>query len=379
MSKQQLSSLARQAIWLSHGKKCAYTGELLTIGNMQIDHIIPEKVADDPKALELTKSELRLPADFNPYGFENLLPVVQRANLQKGTILFDEGRIHYFLGIAAAKKSEIERRIEELKKQIDKTKGSLFVQSLLENQKISAEEVAEILEQFRDEPKEGFNLLMALGFFDKEEVSRIEKSDIESLRRSPIKLGPNEDIYGVDLRHNSRPSVFVRTCVEYDAAVKNGYYAATTFDMKMAAFFAHQCGLLSALTSAEIPETSFISDLNVGIHDLHLLPFSIFPSMTNNEEISNSKETYSDKINQGVLHIKTTRSNLLQVESRAMGQQLIEVARADFNGDGIEDILLFEYSYAVSGTYGSGNIILLTRKGKECRFESIPQDFNYQT
>jgi hypothetical protein len=44
-----------------------------------------------------------------------------------------------------------------------------------------------------------------------------------------------------------------------------------------------------------------------------------------------------------------------------MGQQLVEVARADFNGDGIEDILVFEYCYATHGTLRYGGIRLLTR------------------
>ncbi len=55
-----------------------------------------------------------------------------------------------------------------------------------------------------------------------------------------------------------------------------------------------------------------------------------------------------------------------------MGQQLIEVARADLNGDGIEDILLFEYCYATHGTLGYGGVRILTRTGPSKRFEDVP-------
>lgn len=54
-----------------------------------------------------------------------------------------------------------------------------------------------------------------------------------------------------------------------------------------------------------------------------------------------------------------------------MGQQLIEVARADFNNDGIEDILLFEYCYATHGTLGFGGIRILTRKTENGLFEIV--------
>jgi len=63
--------------------------------------------------------------------------------------------------------------------------------------------------------------------------------------------------------------------------------------------------------------------------------------------------------------------NLLRIESAAMGQQLIEVARADFNGDGIEDILLFEYCYATGGTLGFGGIKIITRLSSDGMFELV--------
>jgi len=54
-----------------------------------------------------------------------------------------------------------------------------------------------------------------------------------------------------------------------------------------------------------------------------------------------------------------------------MGQQLVEVARADFNGDGCEDILLFEYCYATHGTLGFGGVRILSRRSIDGKFECI--------
>jgi hypothetical protein len=54
-----------------------------------------------------------------------------------------------------------------------------------------------------------------------------------------------------------------------------------------------------------------------------------------------------------------------------MGQQLVEVARADFNGDGVEDMLVFEYCYATHGTLGFGGIRILTRKSANGKFEIV--------
>jgi hypothetical protein len=56
---------------------------------------------------------------------------------------------------------------------------------------------------------------------------------------------------------------------------------------------------------------------------------------------------------------------------KGWGQQLIEVARADFNGDGIEDNLLFAYCYATHGTLGFGGVTIITRTGPDRVFERI--------
>lgn len=77
MSTQKFSAAEREAIWLAHGKKCAYTGKLLDVSNFHIDHIIPESLTKDSAALKDKIAKLNLPVDFNIHGYENLLPYCQ--------------------------------------------------------------------------------------------------------------------------------------------------------------------------------------------------------------------------------------------------------------------------------------------------------------
>jgi hypothetical protein len=72
--------------------------------------------------------------------------------------------------------------------------------------------------------------------------------------------------------------------------------------------------------------------------------------------------------------VKSVRQNSITVESNYMGQHIVEVARADFNGDGIEDILLFEYAWATGGTLGFGGIRIFTRKSSDGMFEEVTAD-----
>lgn len=140
----------------------------------------------------------------------------------------------------------------------------------------------------------------------------------------------------------------------------------------MSAFFEHQCGLLTILKSETTPNISFIDDPRVGVNDLNLLPFSLFPQLENEPLTVGFTTTYQDKINGGTLIVKRLKSNSISIaEPEGMGQQLVEVVRADFNGDGTEAILLFEYCYATHGSLGFGGIKLITRKQHDALFEVI--------
>lgn len=101
------------------------------------------------------------------------------------------------------------------------------------------------------------------------------------------------------------------------------------------------------------------------------MPFYLFPNLGDADDSIESNISYQDKVDDGTLTIKRVSQNLLRIESSSMGQQLIEVTRADFNSDGIEDILLFEYCYATEGTLGFGGVKMITRFSSTEMFELI--------
>lgn len=371
MANQKFTAAEREAIWLAHEKKCAYTRELLDVSSFHIDHILPERLAGDPKEFANVRTTFDLSEDFDLFGFENLLPCKSGINLQKGPLVFETGPTHYFLGIAASKKSQIERNLESIKKRRNRGKALMLLQGCIEREELSLEDVARILDENNEKPQEIFRLIEAMHFADSSEINMVIKAEIGELKARPIKLGRNEHIHGVTLTNNADEEIFVKTCEEYDAAIKAGYFALTNFDIKMSVFFEHQCGLLTALEAATAPDISFIADPRAGIADLHLLPFSLFPDLGEEPSLDGSVATYQSKIDDGTLDVRRLKQNTLCIEGEAMGQQLIEVARADFNGDGIEDILLFEYCYALGGTLGGGGIRILTRKASNSLFEII--------
>jgi hypothetical protein len=187
-----------------------------------------------------------------------------------------------------------------------------------------------------------------------------------------VTLGQNDHVSGVTLTNHAGQERFVTNCKEYDDAVGAGYFAFSNYNMKISVFFRHQCGLLSALESARTADASFIAEPRAGITDLQLMPFFLFPWTGDRETSEDATTTYQNKVDDGTLVVKRLKQNMLSiVEPEGMGQHLVEVARADFDGDGIEKILLFEYCYATHGTLGFGGVTILRRRGPNALFELV--------
>lgn len=313
-------------------------------------------------------AELNLPDDFNIHGYENLLPCCPIANYQKGNLILS--RPDFYLGIATARKDIVEFNLDRIEKRQNRGKASILLQQQLELGNLSHGEVAEILQQYSERPEVIFELIESMQFANSSEVKSIAKADIDSLWDLPICLGEYY-IEGLPFTNEEGKQIFVRTCREYEFAYEQGYLPKNNAILKMSASFIQTSGLLKSLQSATLAQHSFISNPKVGIIDIELLPISLFPLYKEDFKSTEFDTTYQCKVREGELIVKGVSQNSLIIEGEAMGQRLIEVVRADFNNDGVEDILLFEYCYAIGGTLGYGVHLILTRKSSDGKFDIV--------
>ena len=222
-----------------------------------------------------------------------------------------------------------------------------------------------------------FELVRSIKFADGTEVKSIAKADIEALRDRPIYMGKNKTD-GVTLTKRRAGKVHVRTCREYDSALEDGYSPSSTYDISMASWFKHPCETLNLLERAAIPQQSFIPTSNEEVLDLKLLPLSLFPVVTDFEQTYGyniENVTYQDQVDKGLLKVTEMSQSKLVCEDDGLRQHLTEVARADFNGDDVEDILLSEAVHATQGTYRTYDMIILTRKSMDGKYEKVePHD-----
>lgn len=369
--KRKIPDSLREALWLAHGSRCAYTSEPLAYRDLHIDHILPDRLENAPQERARLLAECRVPDSFDLQGPMNLLPVRGRANLQKGGKPFSPSRTVFFLEIAERKAPAVANHLRRIERRRDEDNVRIQLVRFRDDGTLSDERFAVMLQALQAGDVPPFELLAQLHFVDAESVSSIEPSDMDELRDREVQLGANSHLSGVELTHANLGKTTVYTCREYDQALANGYFPYSTFDIKMAAFFVHQCGLLKALGSAKTPTVTYLDGPpRRGITDLGLIPYDLFPhTMEGSRRQSHPGVSFQDKVNDGTLVVSRVGQNLLTVQNSGLSLTLIEAARADFTGDGVEDMLIFRYDDYKGGTLGVGSIALLSCTSQACLFD----------
>lgn len=125
MSKQNIAQFLRFAIWSAHDKKSGYEGMPISFEDMEIDHIIPERVLYNPREpdeFEKWKEKYNLDNDFDIHGIENLCPSTRAFNLKKSDNgLYDEtDAFKKYIIKALIKSRQLKPKIEELSKRYKK-------------------------------------------------------------------------------------------------------------------------------------------------------------------------------------------------------------------------------------------------------------------
>jgi len=194
----------------------------------------------------------------------------------------------------------------------------------------------------------------------------LRKSEVEGLLELPVRNGDSDPDkgYGVEMTRPNYEKVMVYTCRQWKKALEEKAYSASTFDMAMESSLIHTCGLLFELQNANLPLKSFVANPRVSLADLNLLPAEILSANTDDEE--KEKEhlrglTVLKAVNQK--DIEKVSDKVLTLSYGGFRQSFWEGARADFNGDGIEDILVFRAGQAEGGTLGYSDYLVLTRTG----------------
>ncbi|MFG2434649.1 HNH endonuclease [Streptomyces sp. NPDC048508] len=89
MAKHTFSATERYAVFTVHGGRCYMCRDIVDMATFQVDHVIPESLADSPAQLEAAKEQLGRPARYELNSYENWLPACVRCNNLKWDRVWD--------------------------------------------------------------------------------------------------------------------------------------------------------------------------------------------------------------------------------------------------------------------------------------------------
>ena len=86
--------------------------------------------------------------------------------------------------------------------------------------------------------------------------------------------------------------------------------------------------------------------------------------------LEDERKTVFDLMIAGNLDVIEANDSIIHWEHSGTGQYISEILRGDFKEDGLEDIVVYSYTYAVDGTLGYGNIEVWSDFGRKT-FERV--------
>ena len=122
VAKQRIPNDQREAVWEAHGRKCFHCPKTLTLGQAEIDHLVPEY--SSARLIGSLKKQGALPAAFNLLGPENWVPACRGCNGAKGSIVYSPT-------LLAGRVKAIERRLPRFHEVVEAKKRDKSVDQIV--------------------------------------------------------------------------------------------------------------------------------------------------------------------------------------------------------------------------------------------------------
>lgn len=125
----------RVALWEEYGYHDVYYGDLINFRELEVDHIIPQKLFEpqNRERLMTVLKEYNLPSDFQKNDLLNFTPTCRKPNVSKGEQLIPAMTCHA-LKEARDKKSSIIKRIDRYINTKELANSAILLKSKLQSE-----------------------------------------------------------------------------------------------------------------------------------------------------------------------------------------------------------------------------------------------------
>lgn len=159
----------------------------------------------------------------------------------------------------------------------------------------------------------------------------------------------------------------IKTCRQYLDLKQKGYHTPSdsSYERAMESWFKYECDPLEYLANARLAQTSCVSDFSFQVEPLGSLPLDLYPALVAEEDEKVGQAKAAGAGWTGVdpdAKVVRVSSDAVTVETREMKVTLAVVGWADFDGDGVEDMLWGIDNSSKRGTFSYGYSAFVTRR-----------------
>jgi len=197
-----------------------------------------------------------------------------------------------------------------------------------------------------------------------EDITLLNAALARELMAKPFALGGGS-IDKVILRDEDGNIVVCANCVEFVSAQQEGYWPDTQFDINCYGMAERNCAMLSTLETAKFAPVSAIRFPRVTCHNLDRWSSAwVKGAWMDADPISHGLlfdrcPTIAHLVLEGACTVVEQDDWRVRLESAGgFGVALSELFRADLDGDGEEEILIFDLLYATGGTLRAGSVAI---------------------
>ncbi|MBU3918145.1 hypothetical protein KKA14_21660 [bacterium] len=220
--------------------------------------------------------------------------------------------------------------------------------------------------------------------FEGKEYAQIKKSELMDLSNKRLKLFTND--YGLKLITDEDLEFTVYTILDYRKALKADAYALNNLDMQRERYFQKVNMMFLLFSKAEIAKNTYFN--NHDLADLQMISVKIIPGpsfFTSDSNIKDSdlKKDKSDNVSldsyllsDKLAILKKTKDELTAIYQKHTTVRLKEITKADFDNDGIEDMLVERGIGIVDGSLRWSDVLIFRLYDKSSKFiiNGINQD-----
>lgn len=354
--RRQLSTEERAAIWEAYNKRCPYTGDLIAFSDLEIDHVVPITIAPDD--LARLKRENIVAEDFDLNGLGNLLPTKRFQNGTKSARVRPNNVLINFLDIARQHQEVIEARLAASIEDRKLLTAYLQLKAKADRNSLDVEDVVDVHRQ-----QDGMTRLRhSPELAGADDITLLNAALARDLMTKPFALGGG-GIDAVVVRDDAGTRTICTNCLEFQVAQQKGYWPETQFDMNCYGMADRNCGMLAALETAAFAPHSVLRYPRITCRDLDRWSSAWvrqvwieFDEKTDGPLFARCK-TIADLIAEGACDVVEQEDWRVAIEPRnGFALALSELFRADLDGDGEEEILVFDLLYATGGTLRAGSV-----------------------